>query len=133
MLNSLVRLVASRSFYVALLSAAVLVNAAGYLFNLWHDETIFDEAVHFYTSFAVVAALGRLAVEKDWLPSGASRWLALPALGMIMGLAWEAFEYMIGIIGSRHDTLMDLAMDGAGALLATALIDRVSGRIPKVR
>lgn len=131
--NALTRTLASSGFYWALLAVAALINAAGYLLGLWHDETLFDELVHFYTSFAGIAAIGRLALAKEWLPRAASRPLALLAIGLALGIAWEAFEYAIGIIGSRHDTLMDLAMDGAGALLATALIDRVSGWLPKVR
>lgn len=128
----LMRAAASRNFYLALVAAAVLVNAAGYLLTLWHEKTIFDEAVHFYTSFAVVAAIGRLALEKKWLRGTASRWAALPVVGMVLGLAWEVFEDIIGIIGTRHDTLMDLAMDLAGAVLAAALINGVSGRLHRI-
>ncbi len=38
---------------------------------------------------------------------------------------------MIGIIGGRHDTLMDLAMDLAGAIVAAALIAGIARRIEK--
>ena len=123
------RVAAGRRFYLVLLAFAAMVNGAGYLLTLWHDETVFDEMVHFYTSFAAVAAIGRLALGKGWLQTTASRWTALLAAGIILGLGWEAFEYLVGIIGGRHDTLMDLAMDAAGAVLATSLINLVSGRL----
>lgn len=131
-LEYLARKAASRSFYVVLLGIAAAVNAAGYLLTLWHDETVFDEVVHFYTSFAAIAALGWLALENGWLPSAASRFVALVACGIVLGLAWEAFEYAIGIIGNRHDTLVDLAMDVVGSLLAAVLINAVSVRARKL-
>ena len=129
MQETLIRAVTGRSLYLALLATAAFINAAGYVLTLWHDETVFDEVVHFFTSFAAVAAIGRLALEMDWLSCTASRWIGLLALGIVLGVAWEAVEYMIGIIGSKHDTLMDLLMDVAGALAATALIGAVSGRL----
>ena len=47
------------NFFVAfLLMLALTVNAAGYLLGLWHEKTMFDEAVHAYTSFAVMTAVG---------------------------------------------------------------------------
>lgn len=125
----LIDILAKFWFYAALLIAAALVNAAGYLLTLWHDETMFDEAVHFYTSFAVVAAIGRAALASNRLRRSGPRWTALLVIGILLGLAWEAFEYMIGIIGSRQDTLMDLAMDLAGALLAAGLVSAVAERI----
>ncbi len=129
--KSLTWILASPGFYWALLAAAAVINAAGYLLGLWHDETPFDELVHFYTSFAGIAAIGRLALGKEWLPRPASRPAALLAIGLVLGVVWEAFEYMIGIIGGRHDTLMDLAMDLAGAIVAAALIAGIARRIEK--
>lgn len=89
---------------------------------LWHDETIFDEAVHLYTSFAVVAGTGRIAVAIRGFGVTSSHWWALLVFGIGVGLAWEAFEWAVGIIGSRHDTIVDLLMDAAGATIATALV-----------
>ena len=39
---------------------------------------------------------------------------------LAMGLLWEGFEWVIGIIGSPRDTAVDLAMDVLGGLLAAA-------------
>ena len=119
---------AKHGFYWALLALAVLINVAGYGLGMWHDETLFDELVHFYTSFAGVAAIGRLALANEWLPRAASRPAVLLTIAVALGIIWEAFEYAIGIVGSRHDTLMDLAMDLTGATLAAVLIAWVAGR-----
>ncbi len=111
---------------MALLAIAGLINTAGYLFNLWHDKTIFDEAVHMFTTFAGIAAIGFLGHRAGWLPSGARRWFAMLALGLVLGIAWEFFELAIGIIGSPRDTIIDLAMDVLGAFAAAVLISAVS-------
>ena len=97
------------------------VNAAGYVFNLWHQPTIFDEAVHAATSFTVMAAAGWLMLGRTRLTATGERGrfvLAVTGLGLLLGLGWELFEWIIGIIGSRHDTIVDLAMDGIGAVAA---------------
>ena len=51
--------------------------------------------------------------------------LAFAAIGLLLGLLWKAIEWIIGIIGGRTDTLLDLSMDAVGALAAAALISWV--------
>lgn len=123
--ESVIRAATSGRFFIALIAVAVLVNAAGYLFTLWHDETVFDELVHFYTTFSGVAGIGRLALEKWPVREPFSRWWALLAIGLALGILWEIFEWTIGIIGNRRDTLIDLAMDVIGAATAAAFIKLV--------
>ncbi|MBA3577848.1 MAG: hypothetical protein H0W39_09605 [Sphingomonas sp.] len=115
------------AFYAALVVSALLVNAAGYLLSLWHEETLFDEIVHFYTSFAVVGTIGWLALRGAAPRRSPPTWWILVAVGVLLGLAWEAVEWVLGIIGSGHDTMMDLAMDAAGAAAAAALLSYVAG------
>lgn len=106
-----------------LLMLAVAVNAGGYLLGLWHDETLFDEAVHAYTSFAVMAAVGTALVRRRLVRAFTNRiYLAFAAIGLLLGLLWEAVEWTMGIIGGRTDTLLDLSMDTVGALAAAALV-----------
>lgn len=112
----------SHIFLTFLLITAAGVNAAGYLLGLWHDETIFDEAVHFFTTFAITAAIGTALVRSGMLQATSRIYLVVPALGLLLGLSWEVIELIIGIIGGRTDTLFDLAMDLAGALAAAALV-----------
>lgn len=104
-----------------LLTVAVAVNAAGYVLTLWHERTAFDEIVHAFTSFAGMAAIGWLVLKRRMRPGLALLWQAL-AIGLVIGVAWEGFEWAIGIIGSRRDTAIDLLMDGVGALLAAMLL-----------
>lgn len=112
----------SWAFYAVLLALAALVNLLGYTLNLWHDRTVFDELVHAFTVFATVAALGNWYARKHMPAANVNLAALMMCAGLVLGVAWEAFEWLIGIIGNRHDTMMDLVMDMLGALLAAALL-----------
>ena len=108
------------SFRLILLLAA-MINAAGYVLDLWVEATPFDEIVHAFTGFAGTAAISWLLLGRTRLVTvadgGRLIWAAL-AVGVAFGLLWELFEWLVGMIGSREDTLVDLAMDSIGALSA---------------
>ncbi len=104
-----------------LLIVAAMVNTAGYVLGLWHERTMFDEIVHAFTTFAIVAAAGWLFLRERPQPEGKLIWIAV-GVGLVAGCAWEAFEYAIGMIGGLRDTLIDLIMDMIGAAAAGALL-----------
>ena len=109
------------TLFTLLFVTAGLVNALGYVLTLWHEATPFDEIVHAFTSFTVCAAAGWLLLGRTRLVSGEENVrliLAVAAIGLVLGLLWEAFEWMIGIIGGPRDTIMDLVMDLIGAIAA---------------
>lgn len=113
-----------------LLALAALVNAAGYVLTLWHQDSAFDEATHFFTSFAVVAAIGWWLAGSTGLGSRrGSLFLSLLAIGLALGFLWEMFEWAAGIVGSLRDTLIDLAMDSAGSAAAGALSVWIAGKL----
>lgn len=115
-------------FFGALLTLTAMVNSAGYVFNLWHERTMFDEVVHGFAFFAGVSSVGWFVLQQRPGMTGLFWKAALAALGA--GLAWEAFEWMIGIIGDTGDTLIDLLMDMIGALVAAALLRKFARRTP---
>lgn len=109
------------SIFTLLFVLAGLVNAVGYVLNLWRTPYWFDEAVHFYTSFTAVAAIGWLLFSRTSMNAGRHpvRFaLAVTGIGIVLGLLWEVFEWTIGIIGSPSDTMIDLLMDTLGAVAA---------------
>ena len=53
--------------------------------------------------------------------------------GLILGLVWEGFEWVIGIIGNQRDTVVDLAMDCLGAVMAGVLSTIFQARHSPVR
>ena len=119
--------------FAALFTTAAAINAAGYVFDLWRDPIWFDEAVHVLTPFVIVAAAGWLLIARNLVHPRANRlpyFLKILAIGLLIGLAWEGFEFLIGIVGSRLDSLIDLAMDLLGSLLAAAFCLHTARREP---
>ncbi len=109
------------ALFTFLFTVAAAINAAGYVFDLWVSPVWFDEAVHIFTPFVVVAALAWLLVRRDDAHpqrNGAVYFAKILFLGLLIGFAWEGFEYVATLIGDRRDTIMDLAMDAIGSLLA---------------
>ncbi len=119
-----------------LLIVGATVNAAGYILGLWHERTLFDEIVHAFTTFAGMTALIWMATRDGRILNRASALtvvgFALLA-GFILGLIWEGFEWVIGIIGNQRDTLIDLAMDSLGAVTAGLLFTGDRARRAPVR
>lgn len=103
---------------------AGLANAAGYVFDLWQMPVWFDEAVHFFTSFTVLTAFGWLLFNRTNMNAAAHAVkfvLVVAGAGVVLGILWEAFEWIIGIIGSPADTLVDIVMDTFGSIAAGLL------------
>jgi hypothetical protein len=120
------RLPALLGFLIALTAA---VNGAGYALTLWHEETSFDEIVHFFTTFAGMAAIGWALLDARSIGrlSRTNLFVTIVGIGFILGVLWEGFEALIGISGRPKDTLIDLLMDSGGAALAAGLICWLKG------
>lgn len=124
------------SLFTLLFVIAALINALGYVLTLWHERTPFDEIVHAFTSFTVCAAAGWLLLSRTRLVSGDENVklvLAVAAIGLVIGVLWEIFEWIIGIIGGPTDTIMDLVMDMIGAVAAGLFCAWAAGRNRKTR
>ena len=109
------------ALFTLLFTIVATINAAGYVFDLWQQPVWFDEAVHVVTPSALVGALAWELIQRDMVEPWRNGWryfLKVLALGLLIGFAWEGFEYVAGLIGSKSDTMKDLAMDTIGAALA---------------
>ncbi len=124
------------SSIMLLLIMAATVNAAGYIVGLWHERTMFDEIVHAFTTFAGMTAVTWMATRDGRLLEEASAVSVVAAAlvaGLVLGMVWEGFEWLIGIIGNQRDTLIDLAMDSLGAVAAGLLFTAYRARRPNLR
>jgi hypothetical protein len=111
----------------SLLVVAVLMNVAGYLWDLYDRFGWFDEAVHAYTTFALTLPLALLLYNV--VMTGAQTHtilfvLAVASLGVAIGVLWEiaewAYDQMVpenAILG-KLDTIIDLIMDILGGVVA---------------
>ena len=113
-----------------LVVVAALINAVGWAWNIFNQVTFYDEFVHAFSSFAVVAALGYLAWTRGYLdakPGSAKFVLAVTVGGFVLGVLWEMVE-MTFLDLTWTDTLVDLLMDTIGAAVAAAFVGWVIRR-----
>jgi hypothetical protein len=108
----------------ALFAWAAVINAAGYAWNLYDVVPLYDEAVHFVTTFAVTLTFGFLTfdqVRHAFREHPLLFLVVITSFGLAVGVLWELFEWTFGFIGPIPDTMLDFVLDGSGALLAAAL------------
>ncbi|BAB77019.1 hypothetical protein ACN23B_26680 [Anabaena sp. FACHB-709] len=106
---------------------AALLNATGWVWNLFGKPGLYDEIVHAYTTFAITLALSFL-VYSPMLNLFRNHTLlylvTITSFGIAIGALWEIAEWSAGkvlsteVIESLDDTIIDLVMDSLGAGLA---------------
>lgn len=118
---------------------AALVNAAGWVWNLFEMPGPYDELVHAYTTFAITLALGWLAYGSLFDSFRQHRrlfMLVIASFGIAVGAVWEIVEWTadlllaVDVVPGLHDTIVDLIVDSLGALLAGAVSVWVLGKSP---
>ena len=83
--------------------------------------TPYDEAVHLVNGMLAGALFAALWQPRPgWWRGVAGRLVGGLAFGIGLSLAWEAFEWAIGIIGNWTDTWTDAVLTTAGAGLGAA-------------
>ncbi len=108
-----------------LLAALGVVNAAGYLLDLYARFWWFDRILHACTIFAVTLWLA-LFVCRRVLQGGrghdALLVLVIASVGLAIGALWEVAEWGFDriapgdVIKGKHDTIVGIVMDTFGAL-----------------
>ncbi len=113
-----------------MIAVAALLNGAGYGWDLWERITLYDDAVHGFTIFALTLPLGllssgsRLALRQG---RQLEYVLAVTSFGIAIGALWEVAEWAFDLvqpgnaIQGKTDTIIDIIMDTSGALLAAGL------------
>jgi hypothetical protein len=108
----------------ALVTASFVVDLGGNALDLFDRLTWFDDAAHFTNWFLLGLALGftlrhtRPPWETVWLVTGA---------GAVAAILWELAEYQSFVqkveqLGIYRDTIGDLCLGTAGALVAGLLV-----------
>ncbi len=110
-----------------LLIAAGVANIAGYAFDLYQGFWWFDRVPHACTLLAIALLLAvfvfNTALNRD-RGDGLLYVILVASVGVALGAFWEVAEGGFDqvapgdVIKGKHDTLLDIVMDTAGALLA---------------
>lgn len=109
------------SLFSLLFVTAALLNALGWVFDLWRRVPLYDESVHVYTTFTVSLALAFLAfysVRVGFREHGMLFVISVASLGLAAGALWEIFEWSIGIRQALQEVIADLIADLIGATIA---------------
>lgn len=122
----------------ALAAVAAVANIAALYFN-WYEWSWFDEGIHLYSFFAIALVVALHVYAEDLAHRKALLVFTVLCVGLALGVVWEwaewAYDRLSGpqnLIHGKADTLMDLMMDGIGAvvagIVAAALVRRPEWR-----
>lgn len=107
---------------------ATLLSTPGYGLGWFYGANSYDEIVHLVNGAlagAVVVAL--LQADGQWRPIRRLT-LTAAAWGFGIGVVWEVFEWVTGLIGDWADTGTDVALTALGATITGALAGAWRGR-----
>jgi hypothetical protein len=114
------------AFFDVFFAIAALAGAVGFVFGLFEEIVPYDELTHAFTTFCVSLTFyflfyGGAVPER--------RAIALGTSVFTVGAYWEIFEWFFVGHYPMADTISDLLVDSAGALVAAlvALALRRSG------
>lgn len=109
---------------------AALINAGGWAWDLYNKPGPYDEIAHFYTIFAITLAAGYMLYSElmeSFFDHRVLFVLTIASLGIALGALWEVTEWLADfvtpkqIVSGLFDTITDIILDSAGAILAALL------------
>ena len=112
-----------------LVVAAMVLNAVGWVWEVYKPVWGYDEVAHSFTSFVLTLYAGFL-IARSVLPELRGRGVLLAMLATCVGIAtgalWEVFEFVASINESRANSVGDLVADAIGAAAGGVLAVRVA-------
>lgn len=123
----------------ALVALSALLNAFGFVFDIYRGIPLYDEFAHAVTVFSLSLASFYL-FYRDAIPSRQKLAMATSVftLGVTAGSLWEVAEWTTGyvfainVVFGLGDAMTDLVANSVGALVAAFValaIRRVGGRL----
>lgn len=109
---------------------AALINAGGWAWDLYNQPGPYDEIAHFYTIFAITLAVGFMLFSELMESFYSHRVLfviTIASVGIAIGALWEVIEWLADfatpkeIVSGLFDTITDIILDSAGAIVAAFL------------
>jgi len=143
-----------RRWVFALISFCVLLNGAGFLWDIFKPVPLYDEIAHVITPFTLVAITAeiiyRFGGDDEFFDTPRHALITGSVIGLLGAIGWELVEilldYLLPAAGIDHalpDTLFDVVLGviggAAGAWVADRYLDRLfnrsraSSRRPRVR
>ena len=101
---------------------AAIVNAAGWVWDLYRPVWGYDEFAHAFTTFAAALSFGCLAfyaMRKHFREHRAHFALVIISVGVTLGAWWEVVEWVI--LKRLVDPVGDIVVDTLGAVAAAGV------------
>lgn len=117
------------SLFDFLFVSAAIINAAGWVWNLYKPVWGYDEFAHFYTTFAATLSLGYLALYSMREHFREHSWhflMVVTSFGVTLGAWWEVVEWIA--LRKLTDPVGDIVVDSLGAIVAAFLALWTLGR-----
>jgi hypothetical protein len=118
------------SLFDLIFMVAALINAGGWAWDLYNKPGPYDEIAHFFTMFAITLAFGFLLYRElmeSFYDHPLMFVLTIASLGIAIGALWEVVEWLADFVTPKQnvsglfDTITDIILDSAGAVLAALL------------
>lgn len=119
------------NLFDGLTALAALLNAVGFVFDLYQRVPLYDEAAHAVTIFALTLAFFYLVYREESPRSGWVMAVAVFTFGVAIGTLWEIAEWVTGralgteVVYGLDDAITDLISNSVGALAAALVSLRV--------
>lgn len=119
----------------ALVAVSALLNAFGFVFDLFDGPVLYDEVAHTVTIFSLTLASFFL-VYRDAVPTARALAMgtAVFTFGVTAGSLWEIAEWTTGqvfgitVVFGLSDAITDLIANSVGALAAAFVALAIDGR-----
>lgn len=130
-----------RKYIIGLIIFCIVLNAAGFLWNLFEPILLYDEIAHFVTPFTLVLILAEIIYrgggDDEFFPTPGRSVITGLVIGFVGATAWEGIEILLDMMGfaidhALPDTIFDIVLGvvggAAGAWAADRYLDRLFGR-----
>ena len=144
----------SRRWIVYLILFCIVLNAAGFIWDIFEPVPLYDEIAHVVTPFTLVAITAeiiyRFGGDDEFFDTPRHAIITGAVIGLVGATAWEGVEIVLDLLfpeasidHALPDTIFDIVLGViggvAGAYLADRYLDRLfnrsryNSRRPRVR
>jgi hypothetical protein len=132
-----------RRWVMCLIVVCVLLNGAGFLWDIFEPWPLYDEIAHVVTPFTLVAVTAEIIYrsggDNDFFDTPRHALVTGSVIGLVGAVGWECIEilldYVYPAVGIDHplsDTIFDVVLGviggAAGAWLTDRYLDRLFNR-----
>lgn len=133
-----------RTWIVALILFCIVLNGAGFAWNLFEPIFLYDEVAHFVTPFILVAVTAeiiyRFGGDDEFFDTPRHAIVTGAVIGFVGAAGWEIIEIILKALGvtisnafadSLFDVFLGVLGGVAGAWVADRYLDRLFNRSRK--